>query len=124
MNDSNENYPTMSQSEWEDAPWNKEENKPRKIQVTVSITLSKTVEVEVTDYNTEKDYDEEGHPITNYDYSECNLEQAVKDQITLPNEAYNELHHAVFLTEDYKARQSLEDLKDWYEDDFTVNLEE
>lgn len=88
MNNSNGNYPTMSQSELSNAPWNQENLEPQKIKVTVSITLSKTVEVEVTDY----------------DYSECNLEQAVRDQVILPN--------------------SVGEFNDWVEDDFAVIKEE
>lgn len=118
------NYPLLSQSELSRAPWNQEEPKPKKVEVTVSITLSKTMTVDVTDYSTEKEIDEEGNTVTNYDFSECDLKQAVRDQVTLPNEAFNELHHAVFLAEDYQARQSLEDLEGWCEDDFEVNLEE
>lgn len=86
------------------APWNQVDPEPRKVEVTVSITLSKTVEVEVTDYIAEEDSDEDGHHGIRYDYSECNLEQAVRDQVTLPN--------------------STEEFKDWVEDDFAVNLEE
>lgn len=86
------------------APWNKIDPEPKKIKVTVSITLSKTVEVEVTDYTAEEDYDEDGYNGINYDYSECNLEQAVRDQVTLPN--------------------SVGEFNDWVEDDFAVNLEE
>ncbi len=86
------------------APWNKIDPEPRKIEVTVSITLSKTVEVEVTDYTAEEDYDEDGYNGISYDYSECNLEQAVRDQVTLPN--------------------SVGEFNDWVEDDFAVNLEE
>ena len=86
------------------APWNQVDPEPRKIEVTVSITLSKTVEVEVTDYTAEEDYDGEGYYGINYDYSKCNLEQAVRDQVTLPN--------------------SVGEFNDWVEDDFEVNLEE
>ena len=86
------------------APWNQVDPEPREIEVTVSITLSKTVEVEVTDYTAEEDYDEDGYNGINYDYSECNLEQAVRDQVTLPN--------------------SVGEFNDWVEDDFAVNLEE
>ena len=86
------------------APWNQVDPEPRKIEVTVSITLSKTVEVEVTDYIAEEDSDEDGYHSINYDYSECNLEQAVRDQITLPN--------------------SVEEFNDWTEDDLAVELED
>ena len=86
------------------APWNQLEPEPWKIEVTVSITLSKTVEVEVTDYIAEDDSDEDGYHGIIYDYSECDLKQAVRDQVTLPN--------------------SVGEFNDWVEDDFEVNLEE
>lgn len=114
------NYPLMSQSEEEKAPFNEDIKEPKKIKVTVSITLSKDVDIEVSDYTTEDNVDEDGNHFTSYDFSECDLKQAVEDQITLPNEVYNKLHHAVFLTEDYQARDSMKDLKDWCVDDFEV----
>ena len=98
------NYDYPMGADTPDAPWNQVEPEPRKIEVTVSITLSKTVEVEVTDYTAEEDYDEDGYNGINYDYSECDLEQAVRDQVTLPN--------------------SVGEFNDWVEDDFEVNLEE
>ena len=98
------NYDYPMGADTPDAPWNQVEPEPRKIEVTVSITLSKTVEVEVTDYTAEEDYDEDGYNGINYDYSECDLEQAVRDQVTLPN--------------------SVGEFNDWVEDDFAVNLEE
>ena len=98
----NYNYPMGADTP--DAPWNQVDPEPRKIEVTVSITLSKTVEVEVTDYTAEEDYDEDGYNGINYNYSECDLEQAVRDQVTLPN--------------------SVGEFNDWVEDDFAVNLEE
>ena len=98
------NYDYPMGADTPDAPWNQVDPEPRKIKVTVSITLSKTVEVEVTDYTAEEDYDEDGYNGINYNYSECNLEQAVRDQVTLPN--------------------SVGEFNDWVEDDFEVNLEE
>lgn len=98
----NYNYPMGADTP--DAPWNQVDPEPREIEVTVSITLSKTVKVEVTDYTAEEDYDEEGYYGINYDYSKCNLEKAVRDQVTLPN--------------------SVGEFNDWIEDDFAVNLEE
>lgn len=98
------NYDYPISSDTPDAPWNQVEPKPKKVEVTVSITLSKTVEVEVTDYTVEEDIDEENNYNIIYDFSECNLEQAVRDQILLPND-----------TEEFNS---------WTEDDFAVNLEE
>lgn len=88
------NYPIGADTS--DAPWNQVDPEPKKIKVTVSITLSKTVEVEVTDYTVKKEFDEDGYRGTSYDFSECNLKQAVRDQIALPND------------------------NDWVEDDFEV----
>ena len=98
------NYDYPMGADIPDAPWNQVDPEPRKIEVTVSITLSKTVEVEVTDYTAEEDYDGDGYHGISYDYSECDLEQAVRDQVTLPN--------------------SVGEFNDWIEDDFAVNLEE
>lgn len=98
------NYDYPMGADTKDAPWNQEDPEPRKIEVTVSITLSKTVEVEVSDYTTEEEVDEEGNHNIYYDYSNCDLEQAVRDQITLPN--------------------SVGEFNNWVEDDFAVNLEE
>ena len=98
------NYDYPMGADTPNAPWNKIDPEPKKIKVTVSITLSKTVEVEVTDYTAEEDYNEDGYNGINYDYSECDLEQAVRDQVTLPN--------------------SVGEFNDWVEDDFAVNLEE
>ena len=98
------NYDYPIGSDTPDAPWNQIDPEPRKIEVTVSITLSKTVEVEVTDYTAEEDIDEENNHNIIYDFSECNLEQAVRNQILLPND-----------TEEFNS---------WTEDDFAVNLEE
>lgn len=88
------NYPIGADTP--DAPWNQVDPEPKKIEVTVSITLSKTVEVEVTDYTVKEEFDEDGYRGTSYDFSKCNLKQAVRDQITLPND------------------------NDWVEDDFEV----
>ena len=101
MNES-DYYPTGTYNN-PDAPWNEITKKPKKIEVTVSITLSKTVEVEVDDYTAEEDFEEDGYQGITYDFSECNLEQAVRDQITLPN--------------------NIGEFNDWDEDDFAVKLE-
>ncbi len=98
------NYDYPMGADTEDAPWNQEDLKPRTIEVTVSITLSKTVRVEVDNYTIEDGTDEDGNHNTYYDYSDCDLEQAVRDQIPLPTDEGQEFN-------------------DWSEDDFAVNLE-
>ena len=45
----NYNYPLGADNP--DASWNQEENPEREIEVTVSVTLSKTIKVKVSDYD-------------------------------------------------------------------------
>ena len=56
-----DNYPIMGQSDWNNAPWNEEP--PKEVSVTVSITLSNEVKVSVSDID------------------EYSLKEAVKNQI-------------------------------------------
>ena len=71
------NYPPMSQSDWDRAPWNEIELPPKEVEVTVSVTIRKTMKVPVEDYI----IDEEG----NIDFSECDLKKAVEENVRLPN---------------------------------------
>ena len=59
------------------APWNEVELPPKEVEVTVSITISKTMKVPVEDYI----IDEEGEA----DFSNCDLKKAVEENIKLPN---------------------------------------
>ena len=59
------------------APWNEVELPPKDVEVTISVTVSKTMKVPVGDYT----IDEEG----NIDFSECDLKKAVEENIRLPN---------------------------------------
>lgn len=97
----NYNYPMGADTA--DAPWNQVDPEPIEIEVTISITLSKTVKIYVDDYIQEApEIDEDGHYYQgDIDFSECNLCQAVEEQITLPNEK----------------------VEGWNVDDFEVNLE-
>ena len=58
------------------APWNEVELPPKDVEVTVSITVSRTMKVPVTDYV----IDDEG-----IDFSNCDLNKAIKDSGYLPN---------------------------------------
>lgn len=64
------------------APYNQCEPKPIDIKVRVTLTMAKEFTIEVDDYIV--DIDEEHDPII--DTSNCNLEEAVKEQILFPNE--------------------------------------
>ena len=98
-----DNYPALTSSQLENAPWNEKYQKPHTITVTVSVTLSKEVKVEVDDYDMIEDRDEFGY-FKVPDYSNCDLEGAVNDQIDLP--------------------QNDPKFKDWTVDDFEVILDD
>lgn len=90
MND----YPLGAKND-KNAPYNQVENRTEKIKVLISVTLSKTVEIEVKDYiKAESSYEVN-------DYSNCDLKAAVEQQINLPQDSY----------------------EDWYIDDFEVILD-
>ena len=71
----NYNFPIGADNS--DAPWNEIELPAIDTEVTVSITISKTIKVPVVDYT----LDEEGYP----DFSNCDLKKAVSNRGKLPN---------------------------------------
>ena len=89
---------------------NQEDIPEREVEVTVSVTLSKTLKIKVSDYTV----DSEG----NVDYSDCNLREAVENQIILPQEAYKYVNPYTF-----NKHETIEDLSNWDVDDFEVILE-
>lgn len=98
------------------APWNQADNPEREIEVTVSVTLSKTVKIKVSDYEiTDSGKDEDGEYSENIDYSDCDLKGAVEEQIVLPQKAWNYI-----APETKKDVRAISDLKDWNVDDFEV----
>ena len=116
---SNSNYPAMSQSEWDKAPWNQEELPEKEIEVTVSVTLSKTVKVKVSDYEiTDSGKDEDGQYFEDIDYSNCDLKKAVEEQIILPQNAYKSI-----MTNTKRSKKAYEDIKDWNVDDYEIVLD-
>lgn len=70
------------------APYNQSDLPEKEIEVLVSVTLSKTVKVLVNDYKVDHEKDKDGDYFESIDYSECDLQGAVKDQIILPQEAH------------------------------------
>ena len=73
----NYDYPEGSDNSF--APWNQEEQDSELIEVTVSQTFSKQLDIEVDDYERVKDSDEDGIYFWN-DYSECDLKGYVDEQ--------------------------------------------
>ena len=114
------NYPIMGTSDKSSAPWNESIQRPQEVEVTVSITLSKTVKINVDDYRVAlEERDENGDLYNIYDFSECDLKGAVKDQIILPQNSYKYVGYPLFDC----ASKPYSDLKDWVVDDFNVELE-
>ena len=109
----NYNYPMGADTK--DAPWNQVDNPEREIDVTVSVTLSKTVKIKVSDYEiTDSGRDDDGEYFEDVDYSNCDLKGAVEEQIVLPQTAH------MYVKSNPKVR---EDLSNWCVDDFEVILD-
>ena len=97
------------------APWNQVDNPEREIDVTVSVTLSKTVKIKVSDYEiTDSGKDEDGEYFEDIDCSNCDLKSAVEEQIVLPQTAH------MYVKGNSKIQ---EDLSNWCVDDFEVILD-
>lgn len=110
------NYDYPCGTDEPNAPWNQVDNPEREIEVTVSVTLSKTVKIKVSDYEiTDSGKDEDGEYFEDIDYSNCDLKDAVEEQIVLPQSAH------MYVKNNPKVH---EDLSNWYVDDLEVNLEE
>ena len=109
----NYNYPMGADTK--DAPWNQVDNPEREIEVTVSVTLSKTVKIKVSDYEiTDFGKDEDGEYFEDIDYSNCDLKGAVEEQIVLPQDAYKYVKNIWGVHKD---------LSGWNVDDFEVLLD-
>ena len=97
------------------APWNQVDNPKREIDVTVSVTLSKTVKIKISDYEiTDSGKDEDGEYFEDIDCSNCDLKSAVEEQIVLPQNAH------MYVKSNPKVH---EDLSNWCVDDFEVILD-
>ena len=109
----NYNYPMGADTK--DAPWNQVDNPEREIDVTVSVTLSKTVKIKVSDYEiTDSGKDEDGEYFEDIDCSNCDLKSAVEEQIVLPQSAH------MYVKSNPKVH---EDLSNWCVDDLEVILD-
>lgn len=110
----NYNYPMGADTK--NAPWNQVDNPEKEIKVTVSVTLSKTVKIKVSDYEiTDSGKDEDGEYFEDVDYSNCDLKSAVEKQIVLPQKAWD---YIVPISN--REVNAISDLKDWNVDDFEI----
>lgn len=117
----NNNYPIMSTIEESLAPWNEVE---KEIEVLVSVTLSKKVKVNIPSISESVNYDEDGNPYINEsDISDLELEDAVTNQIFMPQELSEHIENYLN-RHNYKINPSckkiLDDGSNWDVDEFTV----
>lgn len=112
-----------------DAPWNNKELPEEEVKVNVSITLSKTVKVNVNDYKVIENIDENGR-YTYCDLSDCDLYKAVEKQVTLPQYLAEFTERMFEYDLNLKAagmpkylKDSIEDCKFWHIDNVECNLE-
>lgn len=110
------NYDYPLGADTKDAPWNQEELPEREIEVTVSVTLSKTVKIKVSDYTiTDSGKDEDGNYFEDVDYSDCDLKGAVEEQIILLQNAWDYI-----APKSKREVQAIFDLKGWNVDEMEV----
>ena len=120
----NYNYPMGSDTS--SAPWNQVEYPEKEIEVTVSITLSKTLKINVDDYEVYEEEDEDGHyEVVNFD--NCDLIKAVEEQYVLPQNLAQFTKNIFNEDLDLKAvgmprylKNAIIDCKDWNVDEFEI----
>lgn len=83
----NSNYPRMSQSEWDNAPFNQHDNKkPKDFPCHVSVTLERNVHVPTSLYNELYEKNEDGECIQELCTEEVNWESEYKENcFTIPD---------------------------------------
>ena len=111
------------------APWNQVDLPEREIEVTISVTLSKTVKVMVDDYEIDMDADDDGRYLS-YDFSNCDLNKAVEDQVVLPQNLAEFTERMFNHDLNLKAagmpkylKDAIADCKDWSVDEMEVIAE-
>lgn len=117
----NYNYPIGVDTK--DAPWNQKELPEKEIEVTIYITLSKTVKIKVSDYIVYSNEDDNGNHFEDVDYSDCNLKEAVEKQVYLPQEAGQLISNIAVNPVIAKNTAIAEDLSNWNVDEMEVILE-
>lgn len=120
----NNNYPTMSTIEESQAPWNESQ---KEIEVLVSVTLSKRVKVNIPTSLKNINYDEDGNSIIDDDISDIELENAVSEEIFMPQEISQHMRNYL-IRHKYKINSQcekiLKDGSNWNIDEFTVVKDE
>ena len=92
----------------------------KKVDVTVSITLSKSFTIHTDNYQLEPNTDKEGNTFTDVVFDDLKLD--VIEQIYLPSESEDIVRQIYngYLSSNIVKDKVLKDLSDWNVDDFTV----
>lgn len=128
----NSNYPPMSQSEWDNAPWNQSDPEEKEFEVTVSQTLSKSITVTTSDYIPGGYFPETEWDIDGYHTITCHEPDDTSD--TDWRSAYNNEHYTPLgLIQEFKEmlekntpipetrrKHLIDECMNWIEDDLEV----
>lgn len=128
----NSNYPPMSQSEWDNAPWNQSDPEEKEFKVTVSQTLSKSTTVTTSDYIPGGYFPETEWDIDGYHTVTCHEPDDTSD--TDWKKAYNNEHYTPLgLIQEFKEmlekntpipetrrKHLINECMNWIEDDLEV----
>jgi hypothetical protein len=134
----NSNYPPMSQSEWDSAPWNQVDVPEKEFEVTCSQTLSKTTSIWTNDYipgASGVDYepdDEGGYCAIGWqdpdDTSETDWRQAYNDVAMTPLDIINAcetlakhlLEQGTTSIGHLRMKELIKECEGWNDDDYEV----
>ena len=123
------NYDYPMGADTSSAPWNQKDNPEMEIEVTVSVTLSKSFSIRVKDYKVIEEESEDGVDF-HYDFSDCDLINAVNEQVTLPQDLALCTERIFDHDLDLKRakmplclKEAIEDGKYWNVDDMDVIIE-
>ena len=113
-------------SDTNNSPFNQKDNPEIEVDVLVSITLSKSMKLKLSDYTLKKE-EYEGNIIDKVDLSNVNLEEKVREQYYLPDNAVSQLDYiynfADLIYPDVTKRlinDLIKDLSSWNTDEIEI----
>lgn len=114
------NYDYPEGADNSSAPWNEDYKKELEVEVCISVTLSKTVKIKVSDYTViDSGVDEDGNTFEDIDISSCDLKSAVNNQVYLPQD----IEYVLRNFDVAEAEAMAEKYEGWNIDDFEVVYE-
>jgi hypothetical protein len=123
------NYPPMTKSQWDSAPFNEKPIPEKEFEVCITQTLSKTVKVSTNKYLLDEGVDDDGHRYSDVDTSDTNWKEVYKDNHYTPLELIERFRdflkftlddpHGVDLSPKQKERL-IEECNDWIEDETEI----